>query len=125
MDGPEGTDQTALMIAARENNVDSLKVLVENGAERSLPCKLGWAKKPDGFRLGGTGEARESDGVLKVGDVTRGNRQTYAQRRSFVVAFMTVEFSQSLLRNLPRSNCESPTSATLPSEFVIALTRSE
>ena len=44
VDGPRGTDQTALMIAARSNNVASLKVLVENGADVSLKCKLPWAE---------------------------------------------------------------------------------
>ena len=44
VDGPPGTDQTALMLAARANNVKSLKVLVENGADVSLACKLPWAE---------------------------------------------------------------------------------
>jgi ankyrin repeat protein len=44
VDGPPGTDQTALMIAARCNNVAALKVLVENGADTSLSCKLPWAE---------------------------------------------------------------------------------
>ncbi len=43
VDGPPGTAQTALMIAARDNNVAALKVLVKNGADVSLPCKLKWA----------------------------------------------------------------------------------
>jgi ankyrin repeat protein len=43
VDGPPGTDQTALMIAARYNNVAALEVLVKNGADVSLPCKLPWA----------------------------------------------------------------------------------
>lgn len=43
VDGPSGTDQTALMIAARHNNVAALEVLVKNGADVSLPCKLPWA----------------------------------------------------------------------------------
>jgi len=43
VDGPRGTDQTALMIAARSNNVPALKVLVKNGADLCLPCKLKWA----------------------------------------------------------------------------------
>jgi ankyrin repeat protein len=43
VDGPKGTALTALMIAARANHVDALKVLVENGADVSLPCKLKWA----------------------------------------------------------------------------------
>jgi len=45
VDGPRGTDQTALMLAARSNNVSALKVLVMNGADVSLPCKLTWAGK--------------------------------------------------------------------------------
>jgi ankyrin repeat protein len=44
VDGPDDTHQTALMIAARYNNVAALKVLVENGADVSLPCKLPWAE---------------------------------------------------------------------------------
>jgi uncharacterized protein len=44
VDGPPGTDQTALMIAARAGNVDALKTLVRNGADPSLPCGLPWAK---------------------------------------------------------------------------------
>jgi ankyrin repeat protein len=44
VDGPRGTDQTALMIAARANNVVALEVLVKNGADISLPCKLKWAQ---------------------------------------------------------------------------------
>jgi len=43
VDGPPGTDQTALMLAALANHVDALKVLVNNGADVSLPCKLRWA----------------------------------------------------------------------------------
>jgi ankyrin repeat protein len=44
VDGPPETDLTALMIAARCNNVEALKVLVKNGADVFLPCKLPWAK---------------------------------------------------------------------------------
>lgn len=43
VDGPADTDQTALMLAARYNNVEALKVLVKNGADVSRPCKLRWA----------------------------------------------------------------------------------
>jgi ankyrin repeat protein len=43
VDGPRGTDQTALMLAARENNVPALKALVRNGADIKRPCKLPWA----------------------------------------------------------------------------------
>lgn len=51
VDGPKGTDQTALMIAARANNVDALRILVENGADTSLPCKLPWAEKRNALGL--------------------------------------------------------------------------
>jgi ankyrin repeat protein len=44
VDGPPETDQTALMLAARANNVAALKVLVKNGANVSLACKLPWAE---------------------------------------------------------------------------------
>lgn len=44
VDGPPDTDQTALMIAARANHVDALAVLVHNGADVSIPCKLRWAE---------------------------------------------------------------------------------
>ena len=43
VDGPPGTDQTALMIAARANNVVALKTLIRNGADPSVPCRLPWA----------------------------------------------------------------------------------
>jgi ankyrin repeat protein len=44
VDGPRGTEQTALMLAARANDVASLRVLVKNGARLSLKCKLPWAE---------------------------------------------------------------------------------
>ncbi len=43
VDGPTGTDRTALMIAARASNVEAPKVLVEKGASVSLTCKVPWA----------------------------------------------------------------------------------
>lgn len=43
VEGPPGTDQTPLMLAARANHVEALKVLVRNGADISRPCKLPWA----------------------------------------------------------------------------------
>jgi ankyrin repeat protein len=45
VDGPAGTVLTALMLAARANNVESLKVLVRNGADVDLPGKLPWAEE--------------------------------------------------------------------------------
>ncbi len=44
VDGPDGTDQTALMLAARAGNVPALKVLAKNGADVSLRCRLPWAE---------------------------------------------------------------------------------
>ena len=44
VDGPRGTDQTALMLAARANNIENLKVLLKNGANPSIKCKLPWAE---------------------------------------------------------------------------------
>lgn len=44
IDGPRGSAQTPLMLAARANNVDSLKVLVRNGANITRKCKLRWAE---------------------------------------------------------------------------------
>lgn len=43
VDGPVGTTQTALMLAARANNVDTLKILVDHGADVHLTCGLPWA----------------------------------------------------------------------------------
>ena len=43
VDGPAGTDQTALMLAARANNIDALEVLIRHGADPSLQCGLKWA----------------------------------------------------------------------------------
>ena len=44
VDGPAGTSQTALMLAARANNVDALKMLVQHGADVNLTCGLPWAE---------------------------------------------------------------------------------
>lgn len=44
VDGPQNTDQTALMLAARNNNVEALKILVKAGANTALECKLPWAE---------------------------------------------------------------------------------
>jgi ankyrin repeat protein len=44
VDGPEGTEQTALMLAARGNNVNAIDVLLRNGANPNLTCNLPWAK---------------------------------------------------------------------------------
>ena len=44
VDGPGNTDQTALMLAARKNNLDAIHVLIQNGADPRRPCGLRWAK---------------------------------------------------------------------------------
>ena len=46
IDGPEGSKQTALMTAARYDNVEALKILIKSGADPSLQSKLKWA---DGY----------------------------------------------------------------------------
>ena len=46
IDGPKGSKLTALMLAARHDNVDALKTLIENGANPSIQSKLKWA---DGY----------------------------------------------------------------------------
>lgn len=51
VDGPKGTDQTALMLAARANNVDALRILVESGADTTLQCKLKWAENRNALGL--------------------------------------------------------------------------
>ncbi len=43
-DGPPGTRQTALMLAARSNFVEALRVLIDNGADPTLTCKVPWAQ---------------------------------------------------------------------------------
>jgi ankyrin repeat protein len=44
IDGPPGTFQTALMLAARNDDVATIKLLLDNGADRTLTCKLPWAE---------------------------------------------------------------------------------
>ena len=44
VDGPKGTSQTALVLAARANNVENVKVLLDNGADPLRKCTLPWAK---------------------------------------------------------------------------------
>jgi len=40
VDGPPWTRETALVRAARTDNVAVLKILVKNGADLSRPCRL-------------------------------------------------------------------------------------
>jgi len=61
VDGSRGADQTALMLAARSNSVAALKVLVKNGADDSIPCKLKWA---DGRTAEGLAELEKKRAAL-------------------------------------------------------------
>ncbi|WP_010583682.1 ankyrin repeat domain-containing protein [Schlesneria paludicola] len=60
VDGPPGTDQTALMLAARADDVEALKVLVRNGADTSRPCKLPWAKNRTALGLAGLEKCKKA-----------------------------------------------------------------
>jgi len=51
IDGPQETKQTALMLAARSGNIEALKVLIANGADPSLQCKLPWANNATALGL--------------------------------------------------------------------------
>lgn len=56
VEGPSGIKQSPLMLAARENNTDAIKVLVRHGADIYRECELEWA-------LGKTAEwMAENDG---------------------------------------------------------------
>jgi uncharacterized protein len=44
VDGPADTDQTALMLAARSNNLGAIQTLIRNGADPRRECGLRWAK---------------------------------------------------------------------------------
>jgi len=44
VDGPGDTDQTALMLAARSNNLGAVQVLIRCGADPRRPSGLRWAK---------------------------------------------------------------------------------
>lgn len=43
VEGPPGTEQTPLMLAARHNNVEAIKLLIAAGADVNRPCQLPWA----------------------------------------------------------------------------------
>lgn len=43
VEGPPGTEQTPLMLAARGNNVEAIKLLIAAGADANRPCGLPWA----------------------------------------------------------------------------------
>jgi ankyrin repeat protein len=61
VDGPAEWELTALMLAARANNVETLKVLVKNGADLNRACGLGWA---EGRTAEGLAEMEGSNAAL-------------------------------------------------------------
>ena len=62
IDGPQGTDQTALMLAARSNSVERVDLLIKNGANRDLQCGLKWA---NGATAKGLAEMENCQNVVK------------------------------------------------------------
>lgn len=66
VDGPTNCRQTALMIAARANNVDSLKVLVKNGADLTRTCKIPWAQNRTALGLAEMEKAKKAIAFLKA-----------------------------------------------------------
>jgi len=44
LDGPETGEETALMLAARNNNVAAIEILINAGANYKLESKLSWAR---------------------------------------------------------------------------------
>ena len=65
VDGPTNCRQTALMIAARANNVDSLRVLVKNGADLTRTCKIPWAQNRTALGLAEMEKAEKAIAFLK------------------------------------------------------------
>jgi ankyrin repeat protein len=43
-DSPLGTDQTALMLAARKGDTEAISLLIKYGADINYPCGLSWAR---------------------------------------------------------------------------------
>lgn len=65
VDGPTNTDQTALMLAARSNNLGANQVLICNGADPRYPCGLRWAKGQTAAWLAKNEGSAESHDFLK------------------------------------------------------------
>ncbi|WP_346839239.1 ankyrin repeat domain-containing protein [Microbulbifer sp. SAOS-129_SWC] len=62
IDGPQGTDQTALMLAARSNSVERVDLLIKSGANPNLECGLKWA---NGATAKGLAEMENCQDVVK------------------------------------------------------------
>ena len=65
VDGPDDTSQTALMLAARNNFVEGLRVLVEAGASRTRQCGLPWAENRTAQGLAELEKRRSAVAFLK------------------------------------------------------------
>jgi ankyrin repeat protein len=65
VDGPEGTSQTALMLAARNDFVDALPILIEFGADPQLKCGLKWAEGRTALGLAELEKRKKSIAYLK------------------------------------------------------------
>jgi len=72
VDGPAGTRMTALMLAARVNNVESLRVLVECGADLSIPCTIPWAGGRTAEGLAETEKKRAAHCFLREARIAAG-----------------------------------------------------
>jgi hypothetical protein len=60
-----GAAQTALMLAARNNFREGLRVLIDNGADPTLKCKLPWAQNRTAQGLAELEKRRQAVAVFK------------------------------------------------------------
>src|SRR5262249_24757370 len=65
VDGPANTDQSALMLAARSNNLGAIQVLIRNGADPRRPCGLRWAEGQTAAWLAKNEDSMEAFDYLK------------------------------------------------------------
>ncbi|QDT14451.1 ankyrin repeat domain-containing protein [Alienimonas californiensis] len=66
VDGPPGEPLTALMIAARNNNVKALKVLIDAGADPHRTCGLPWAENRTALGLAELEKQRQAAAYLRT-----------------------------------------------------------
>jgi ankyrin repeat protein len=65
VEGAPGTAQTPLMLAARENNVAAIKLLIAAGADVNRPCQLPWAVGRTALWLAENEGARKAAAYLR------------------------------------------------------------
>jgi len=65
VEGPPGAEQTPLMLAAREDKVDVLELLIAAGADPHRLCRLPWADGKDAAWLAEQEGARKAAAYLK------------------------------------------------------------